>query len=89
MNGCKFLRLTEVSKKKRGDEALTDTPCLINVEGIVNIIQNELEKDDVPIIGAKKEDNILRVVMLVTGRTLFVRESLDEMEAMVKALQEW
>ena len=76
MKNCTLIQLTEVSKKEPG-AGVSDSPCLVNTEAIVMVVESILPTDAIPIIGAEKTDGLLRVVMLVNGRSLHVRESMD------------
>ncbi len=69
------IKLTEISRGK-GD-TLVEQPCLVNVEGIVLVLEGEFETGAIPIIGESRTDNKLREIVLTNGRSLFVAEELD------------
>ena len=80
MTSCKLILLHEVSKKA-GQEQLEERQCLVNAEGIVTVFESELETGDITIIGAQKVDPKLRAILLINGRSVYVKESLDEILA--------
>ena len=80
MKTCKLILLHEVSKKT-GQDQLEERQCLVNAEGIVTVFESELETGDITIIGAQKVDPKLRAILLINGRSVYVKESLDEILA--------
>ena len=80
MKTCKLILLHEVSKKT-GQDQLEERQCLVNADGIVSVFESELETGDITIIGAEKVDPKMRAIVLINGRSVYVKETLEEILA--------